>query len=550
MMERARIQVVDDDHGLLTLMKVRLEAAGYQVALAGDGAEALTQMTNETPELAIVDLKMEPMDGLTLLDEFLRAHPDLPVIMLTAYGTIASAVEATRRGAYDYLTKPFDAQDLLHRIQKALEVRRLRGQVEQLRKQADDTLREEARVAGALARVGRELIESLNTPTILNRLCQLMAEVLECDWSVTFLLQADEDTYVPVASHGNTPEERVAVQDLKVPGPLIDEVLARLSRGTVVHINRAAPQTLRPLVLAQPANATQFLCVALRRGEEIVGIQTAGYRKQPEAFSPQQERIAQGIGQLASLALSNARLLEEVERANRLKSDFLATMSHELRTPLSVIMGYTEMVLENAQAHLTPEQIRMLQRADDNARDLLGLITALLDVSRLEAARLLVETEQVDLPALLNNITTEARELLRSKPMLTFVCDLPSDLPPLHTDRAKLKIVLKNLVGNAVKFTDTGSVQLHVTEQSGGIAFHVSDTGIGIVSAALPVMFEMFRQGDSSSTRRHEGVGLGLYIVKRMLELLGGKIEVESSLGHGSTFHVWLPLTPPHSVFH
>ena len=149
--ERARIQVVDDDKGLLTLMKVRLEAAGYQVALAGGGSEALTQVAHKTPELAIVDLKMEPMDGLTILDELLHRNPDLPVIILTAYGTIASAVGATRRGAFDYLTKPFDARDLLHRIQKALEVRQLRGQVEQLRKQADDMLRDEARVASALA---------------------------------------------------------------------------------------------------------------------------------------------------------------------------------------------------------------------------------------------------------------------------------------------------------------------------------------------------------------------------------------------------------------
>ena len=550
MMERARIQVVDDDNGLLTLMKVRLEAAGYQVALAGDGAEALTQVASETPELAIVDLKMEPMDGLTLLDELLQLNPDLPVIILTAYGTIASAVEATRRGAFDYLTKPFDAQDLLHRIQKALEVRQLRGQVEELRKQADDMLRDEARVAGALARVGRELIESLNTPTILDRLCQLMAEVLECDWSDTFLLQDDEEVYVPVASHGSTPEEWEAVRGLKVPGPLISEVLTQLSSGTVVHLNRSTPHALRPLTLAQPANASQLLCVALRRGDNIVGIQTAGYRQRPDSFSPQQERIAQGIAQLASLALSNARLLEELERANRLKSDFLATMSHELRTPLSIIMGYTEMVLEGAQDTLSPQHAQMLQRADESARDLLELITALLDVSRLEAARLLVETEEIDLAALLRDLTTEAHELLGPNPTTIFQCNLATDLPPLHTDRAKLRVVIKNLVSNAIKFTDSGSVQLQVTARDNGIIFQVNDTGMGIAPEILPVVFEMFRQGDGSAERPHSGVGLGLYIVKRMLELLGGKVEVESQLGQGSTFRVWLPITPPHSVYH
>ena len=213
-------------------------------------------------------------------------------------------------------------------------------------------------------------------------------------------------------------------------------------------------------------------------------------------------------------------------------------------------MGYTEMVLEDAQGHLNNEQTQMLQRADESARDLPELITALLDVSRLEAARLLLETDEIDLPALLDDLTTEARDLLRTKPTIDFSCTMSAPLAPLHTDRAKLKVVLKNLIGNAVKFTDSGSIRLHVTEQSGGLAFQVSDTGIGIPADVLPVVFDMFRQGDSSTTRRHDGVGLGLYNVKRMLELLGGKIHMESQLEQGSTFSVWLPITPPHSVFH
>ncbi len=128
-----KILVVDDDPGLLMLMRVRLEAAGYQVMQAEGGQEALTCAQEEACELALVDLKMVDMDGITLLQELLRLHPGLPVIILTAHGTIASAVEATKKGAYDYLTKPFDPPDLLHRIEKALEVRRLQGEVQSLR---------------------------------------------------------------------------------------------------------------------------------------------------------------------------------------------------------------------------------------------------------------------------------------------------------------------------------------------------------------------------------------------------------------------------------
>ncbi len=128
-----KILVVDDDQGLLTLMKVRLESAGYKAALAGGGEQALALAQEEIYDMAIVDLKLDGMNGMNLLEKLLLLHPHLPVIILTAHGSIASAVEATKKGAYDYLTKPFDPKDLLHRIEKALEVRRLRGEVEQLR---------------------------------------------------------------------------------------------------------------------------------------------------------------------------------------------------------------------------------------------------------------------------------------------------------------------------------------------------------------------------------------------------------------------------------
>jgi len=133
-----KILVVDDDPGLLTLMKVRLEAAGYETTMAEEGEKALALAQEELIDLAIIDLKLGGMDGISLLEQLLRRHPYLPVIILTAHGTIASAVEATKKGAYDYLTKPFDPKDLMHRIENALEVRRLRGEVEQLRTLVQD----------------------------------------------------------------------------------------------------------------------------------------------------------------------------------------------------------------------------------------------------------------------------------------------------------------------------------------------------------------------------------------------------------------------------
>jgi signal transduction histidine kinase len=283
--------------------------------------------------------------------------------------------------------------------------------------------------------------------------------------------------------------------------------------------------------------------VALRRGEQIIGIQIAGRRGAARAFGPRQHRIARGIAQLASLALENARLVDKLEQANRLKSDFLATMSHELRTPLNVILGYNDLLLDEVFGRLTPEQAASLDRVGTSARELLELISATLDISRLETSRAALNLRDINPAALLREIEMETRSMLE-KPDVEVVWRVAPDLPHLYSDAVKVKVLLKNLIANAAKFTDQGSVTISAEACDGGLEFRVADTGIGMAPDTLAVIFEPFRQGDSSSTRRQGGVGLGLYIVTRLLELLAGRIEVESAPGVGSTFRVWLQLDP------
>ncbi len=268
---------------------------------------------------------------------------------------------------------------------------------------------------------------------------------------------------------------------------------------------------------------------------------SAGYRGRTISFTLQQERIAEGVAQLGSLALEDARLLEELQQANRLKDDFLATMSHELRTPLNIVMGYTDLLLEGDSGRLTTEQSDFLQRVRKAAHQELELVIAMLDVSRLEAGRLVVEIGEVYLPELLSELAAEAQELLREKPTVSYSWQVAPRLPVLHTDRLKLKVVLKNLLGNAAKFTDWGRISMETYPRGDGVEFCVADTGMGMTLKTQEVMFEMFRQGDDSTTRHFGGVGLGLYIVRRMLEFLGGTVTVESKPGQGSTFRVWIP---------
>jgi signal transduction histidine kinase len=215
-------------------------------------------------------------------------------------------------------------------------------------------------------------------------------------------------------------------------------------------------------------------------------------------------------------------------------------MSHELRTPLNAIMGYNDLVLEGAFGDLKKDQREPLRRVAKSATELLELINTTLDVSRIEAGRLPVDMKEFGLADLLSQIQLETQDL-QAKPGVRFHWNLAPALPRLHSDPMKLKVVLKNLIANAVKFTEHGSVTVEAHRQDGGVEIAVADTGIGIPAEARSLIFEPFRQADSSTTRRYGGVGLGLYIVRRLIEMLGGTVTVDSETGHGSTFRVWVP---------
>lgn len=408
------------------------------------------------------------------------------------------------------------------------------------RKHAEEQLREEAEIAAALAHVGQEMIASLNTPTTLERLCRLATEVLGCDCSHTTLLDSHAAVAVTVAGYGDTPEQWETIRTLRVPVAITADFGDQFKTGDVVELQVSSPQQSTGEALLAQFEVTRILCMALRRGQEFIGVQTASYRGRKEGFSPRQKRIAHGIAQIASLALANAKLLEELESSNRLKEDFVGTMSHELRTPLNILLGYIEMLQDRTSGPFTFGQTDIVERLDKTTRELLSLVNATLDLSRLQSQRVPLTFGEVRVPELMADLEADARQL-DHKPTVRQQWQVAPELPPLHTDAVKLKMVLKNLIANALKFTEEGVVSVSATCQGEGITFVVADTGPGIPPEVLPLIFEPFRRGENFATRRQGGVGLGLYIVRQLLELLKGTVSVESEVGNGSSFRVWIP---------
>jgi signal transduction histidine kinase len=242
------------------------------------------------------------------------------------------------------------------------------------------------------------------------------------------------------------------------------------------------------------------------------------------------------------LAIQNARLFREIEEkgrqlaiASKHKSQFLANMSHELRTPLNAILGYTELILDNIYGEAPGKVREVLERVAKSGRHLLGLINDVLDLSKIEAGQLTLALSDYSLKQVVQTVLT-AVEALAAEKALALKVTFPPDLPPGRGDERRLTQVLLNLVGNAIKFTDTGEVRVEVTAADGTFRVAVADTGPGIAEADQQKIFEEFQQADASPTRQKGGTGLGLAIAKRIIELHGGRIGVESSPGRGSTF--------------
>jgi signal transduction histidine kinase len=233
---------------------------------------------------------------------------------------------------------------------------------------------------------------------------------------------------------------------------------------------------------------------------------------------------------------------DQAQEASRLKDEFLSIMSHELRTPLNAILGY-QGILE-LMGGLEGENLRMVQRAQVNARRLLDLINDILDISRIEAGRMDIVPTKLQVADLMNRIKSQM-EVLAAEKKLGFSVVVESSMPPtIYADEDALTKILVNLLGNAFKFTEVGEVAVRLDAREGRMILSVKDTGAGIPVHMQDIIFERFRQIDSSSTRKHTGSGLGLSIVQHLCKLMGGTVRVDSEVGQGSTFTVTLPLQP------
>jgi signal transduction histidine kinase len=400
-------------------------------------------------------------------------------------------------------------------------------------------LTEEAEVAAALAEIAETLNANLNAPDMLELVNRVAARALGCDWSATVVWDPARGSFRTHSVVGVSAELQTEAASLEFPRDSLP-IVAALRPNQLIEIADANRQTLVPVDLQRRLGIASALYAPISREQEIIGVLVNGYAQRTGPFDTKQRRIALGIAHATAIAMHNARLISDLQAASQLKSEFVSTMSHELRTPLNVISGYTDLLVDGVFDPLTSSQRNTVLRVRRSALELLDLVNATLDLNRLEAGRDAVIAGPIDLVDLFAEIGRELEALVPESVALRWRSDKAAAL--VESDRVKLKTILKNVVGNALKFTERGVVEVSASKFNERLVLEVRDTGVGIAAADLPKIFEMFRQADGSDSRPFGGVGLGLHIVQRLVDLLGGTVAVASAPGTGSTFTVRVPV--------
>jgi signal transduction histidine kinase/FixJ family two-component response regulator len=535
-----RVLIVEDSENDALLLVRELRRGGFEPEFERlDTADSMARaLAKHTWDLVIADYIMPHFSGIAALEILKQSGLDIPFIVVSGRIGEDVAVAAMKAGAHDYMMK-----GNLKRLNPSIERELREVEVRCQRRRADEEAKRNMEGIKALHEIDLAITSSLDLRSILDVLLEKIDLFLPSTVAAVRLVNRTTGALEAVACR-NIEEEEWKEKTSRTTE--LDMMILEQNAPVMVRNAQTDPRSLSPEFLRKHG-LVSFLGVPLIAKGEVLGILTF-FTTEEHEFTKEEIDFLSALAGQAAIAIHNARLYEEIkkqvvelEKSNKIKDEFLSVISHELRTPLNVTIGYTSVVKDGLFGEINSEQKEALGKALRHSDDLLEMINAILMVQNVEADLAQLQSGEVSLEDLLDELKTECS--VPPEKTISLIWDYPSDLPVVRTDQAKLKHILQSIINNAIKFTEKGHVALvtRYIPQANAVEFRISDTGIGIPAEKLPFIFERFRQLDSSKTRKYAGMGLGLFIVKKFTEMLGGEITLESELDKGSSFTITIP---------
>ncbi len=488
-----KIIVIDDEAIMRDGSSRILAKEGLEVVTAESG-EAGLEKVKETPDsfdVMLLDLMMPGMSGMEVLEHVRGIAPSILVIVVTGYATVDTAVEAMKKGAYDFIPKPFTPDQLRIVVHRALEKKALEEEAKRLRREAEKSLKDVAK-------------EKSKTHTIINSMTDGVL-VVDKDGSIA-LLNPAAMRFLSVSAD-------------RVLGSPIDDIKVEELTHAIKEVLEKDTENL--------AGVSQEIQIQMEGREVFLRCHAVPVRDEEGAL----------LGGVA--VLQDITQLKELER---MKADFVAMVTHELRAPVAAIEQQLTVILKGLAGEINERQARMLGRAKERAKGLLDLVKDLLDLSKIEAGMQVQYMEPVDIGALLSKVV-ELMQTQAEQKGLTLEFELEDGLSSVNADASNMEGVFTNLISNAIKYTPEGGLVRVTGKKEGGyIRIDVQDTGIGISEKDLPRIFERFYRVKTEKTRQIVGTGLGLSIVKQVVDAHLGTIDVQSVENQGTCFTVRLPV--------
>ncbi len=552
------ILLLEDDDRDAELLSARLELDGVHASIvrAYDRSSFLDALRANTPDVILSDYNLPGYDGCAALDHARENAPGVPFLFVSGAMGEEIAIESLKRGATDYVLK-HRLERLGPAVRRALRERanhleRLRIEKERdALLEAETLARLEAERASSAHRflgdASKALASTLDLSEALGRVMRFLVPSF-ADWAAIDLSTEDGAMECIACAHRDLAREPQLVSFGMRDHTLRIREISRTGETCLIR-SSDLPDGLRE-GLSREFGANAWVIVPIRVREALLGALTVSSRRGSTFIPDHDVSLAEELARRIAMAVDNAHLYKEAqlerqraEEANRSKDEFLAALSHELRTPLNAICGWAKMLRSGLLAQ--EKHARALEVIERNALVQTQLIDDLLDVSRIVSGKLHLSLSSIDLREVVEMAVEGVRPQAEAK-QIQLHAQLSPEPAIVHGDTARLQQVVWNLVTNAVKFTPThGHIDVKVHAINEGAEVIVRDNGQGISADFLPHVFERFRQSESGATRAHGGLGLGLTIVKRIVELHRGRVEgMSEGEGKGATFIVRLPASP------